>query len=309
MTTFLLDLWQDLRAKRLWPVAVALVVATLAVPLVLSKSASAPAPPTGGGQATGASKLPTVALDASSIDTSHLDVFGQKNPFAANNDKPVTIGAPTGPTTPAAAAGNAAGTGSTTASTATGGTSTTSASSSSSGGSGGSSTAGPDGKPVTPGVHYFTYSADVRFGLRRHVKTHKGISELDVLPDGNSPIVAFMGVKNGDTAMFFIADPAFHADGEGHCQPSRSNCMFVYLKTDGAHNEETLSAQGGQVEYTLILTGLHVKTLSQSQAVGSTTPSSSGSGSSAKKSRKAARLRAKEHATLLAMPALGVTSR
>jgi hypothetical protein len=308
MTTFLLDLWQDLRAKRLWPVAVALVVATLAVPLVLSKSPSAPAPPTGGGPATGASKLPTVALDASSVDTSHLEAFGQKNPFAANSDKPVTIGAPTGPTTPAATAGKAAGTGSTTSSTTAAGTSTpsSSSSSSSSGGSGSSSTAGPDGKPVSPGVHYFTYTADVRFGLRRHVKTYKGISELDVLPDGNSPIVAFMGVKNGNTAMFFIADPAFHADGEGHCQPSHSNCMFVYLKTDSAHNEETLSAQGGQVEYTLVLTGLHVKTLSKTQAVGSTTPTSTRKSA---KARKAAQLRAKEHATLLAMPAVGVTSR
>ncbi|TML81704.1 MAG: hypothetical protein E6G07_04465 [Actinobacteria bacterium] len=124
MTTFLLDLWQDLRAKRLWPVAVALVVATLAVPLVLSKSASSPVPPTGGGQATGASKLPTVALDASSIDTSHLDVFGQKNPFAANSDKAVTIGAPTGPTTPAGAASKASGTSGTTGSTTSSGTST-----------------------------------------------------------------------------------------------------------------------------------------------------------------------------------------
>ena len=131
-----------------------------------------------------------------------------------------------------------------------------------------------------------------------------------MLPDGNNPIIAFMGVKNGDTAMFFIADPAFHADGEGHCQPSRRNCMFVYLKTDGAHNEETLSAQNGQVEYTLILTGLHVKTLSQSQAVGSTTSARSAShAKQSAKAKKAARLRAKEHATLLAMPALGVTGR
>ena len=160
MTTFLLDLWQDLRAKRLWPVAVALVVAMLAVPLVLSKSASSPAPPTGGGQATGASKLPTVALDASSIDTSHLDVFGQKNPFASNGDKAVTIGAPTGPTTPAAAASKAGGTSGTAASTASGGTSASSSGSSSSGGGGGSSASGP----ASPGVHYFTYTADVRFG-------------------------------------------------------------------------------------------------------------------------------------------------
>jgi hypothetical protein len=316
MTTFLLDLWQDLRAKRLWPVAVALVVATLAVPLVLSKSASAPPPATGAGADTGASKLPRVALDASSIDTSQLDVFGQKNPFAPNSDKTVTAGAPSGPAVTPSGPAQPSGTGSGPTPSSSVGASTSSSTSTSSGSgsgssgeSGGSST-GSEGKPVTPGVHYFTYTADVRFGKRNHVKSYKGISELDVLPNGNNPIIAFMGVKNGDTAMFFIADPAFQAAGEGHCQPTRRNCMFVYLKTDGAHNEETLSAQSGQVKYTLILTGLHVKTLSQSQAVGSTTPAKSGSrAKQSAQASKAARLRAEEHATLLAMPALGVTSR
>ena len=37
MKIFLLDLWHDLRAKRLWPVALVLAVALVAVPVVLSK--------------------------------------------------------------------------------------------------------------------------------------------------------------------------------------------------------------------------------------------------------------------------------
>ena len=45
MKIFLLDLWQDLRAKRLWPVALVLGAALIAVPVVLSKSPDAqPAP-------------------------------------------------------------------------------------------------------------------------------------------------------------------------------------------------------------------------------------------------------------------------
>ena len=43
MKIFLLDLWHDLQAKRLWPVAAVLVVALVAVPVVLSKSVE-PAP-------------------------------------------------------------------------------------------------------------------------------------------------------------------------------------------------------------------------------------------------------------------------
>ena len=94
--------------------------------------------------------------------------------------------------------------------------------------------------------------------------------------------------------VFFIADPAFRADGEGKCQPSPDNCMFVYLTNDPGHDEETLSAQNGQVEYTLQLTGLHVETISQTQVKGDTTPSS----------KRAAKRSNKARATLLSMSAV-----
>ena len=45
MTTFLSDLWADLREKRLWPVALLLLVALVAVPVVLAKPGAEPAPP------------------------------------------------------------------------------------------------------------------------------------------------------------------------------------------------------------------------------------------------------------------------
>ena len=101
--------------------------------------------------------------------------------------------------------------------------------------------AGTTARPGSPGLRYFTYTADVRFGKRGHLKTYKSVNELDLLPDGNAPIVSFMGVKDGNTAMFFVADPAYSADGEGSCQPTPQNCMFIFLKTDGAHNEETVT--------------------------------------------------------------------
>jgi hypothetical protein len=297
MTTFLLDLWQDLRAKRLWPVAVALLAATVAVPVVLFKPASSTPPPTGAGQASGSSKLPAVTLDASSIASSHLNIFKEKNPFAALKDPDTSQGSGSG----GGATTTAAGTGSTSAATSGGGGSTTPAAGGSPTGGGtgtGSGTptpTGPNGKPIDPGVHYFEYTADVRFGPRGQIKNYKGVHNLDVLPSGDNPVVAFMGVKNGKTAVFFIADPAFRADGEGKCQPSPDNCMFVYLTKDAGHDEETLSAQNGQVEYTLQLTGLHVETVSKAAVTGDTTPSS----------KRAAKRHAKaRRATLLTMPAI-----
>ena len=272
MTTFLLDLWQDLRAKRLWPVAAGLVVATLAVPALLFKPASSPPAATGAGQSGPASKLPTVALDASSIDNSHLDVFAQKNPFASSGDRlAATVAAATGTGTTTGGAGNP------TASPTGSGPTATPTSSSSSGSSGGSSTGssgtggtstGADGKPGSPGLRYFTYTADVRFGKRGHLKTYKSVNELDLLPDGNAPIVSFMGVKDGNTAMFFVADPAYSADGEGSCQPSAKSCTFVQLGVSDSTNEETLASADGNSEYTLKLLKINRVPLDQSKSNG-----------------------------------------
>jgi hypothetical protein len=291
MTTFLLDLWQDLRAKRLWPVAVALLAATVAVPVVLFKPASSTPPSTGAGQASNSSKLPAVTLDASSIASSHLNIFKQKNPFSVLKDPDTSQSSGGGSATTANA-----GTGSTSAAS-SGGTSGSAATggSPSGGGTGTPTPTGPNGKPVQPGVHYFEYTADVRFGPRGQIKDYKGVHNLDVLPSGDNPVVAFMGVKDGKTAVFFIADPAFRADGEGKCQPSPDNCTFVYLTKDAGQDEETLSAQNGQVEYTLQLTGLHVETISKDAVTGDTTPSS----------KRAAKRHAKaRRATLLTLPAI-----
>jgi hypothetical protein len=287
MTTFLLDLWQDLRAKRLWPVAVALLAATAAVPFVLFKPASsAPAPQTAS-TASKQGKLPAVTLDASSIGDSHLDVFKSKNPFASEGDR-AAAAAGTNPL------GDSLGSAVEKAGGSTDGSAGGDAGSVPGGDGGGSTTPGgdtsgpapkgPDGKPMEPGVHYFTYTADVLFGARGHTKTYKGVQELDLLPDGDSPVVAFMGVRSAKTAMFFIADPAFRADGEGECSPSPDNCMFVYLSTDEGHNEETLSAQNGRIEYVLKLEDLHTKGLSEDQALGDTTPDKSGD--TAKRSKR-----------------------
>ena len=296
MTTFFLDLWQDLRAKRLWPVAVALFAATLAVPALLLRPASPPPPPTGASQASNASKLPTVALDASSVEGSHLNVFNEKNPFSVLSDPAQTK------TTSGGDSSVAGGTGATGASTGsavagagtTSGTGTSTGSSSSSG----SSSGGTSGSGSKPSLQYFTYTADVRFGARGHIQEYKGLHYLDLLPNGDNPVVSLMGVKNGDTAVFFIADPAFRADGEGDCLPDPDNCMFLYLKKDADKNEETLSAQNGQVEYVLELTDLHIETVDKSKVVGDTTPSDSGSGSTAAKRRK------KELASLVELPSL-----
>ena len=305
MTTFFLDLWQDLRAKRLWPVAVAILAATIAVPAFLFKPASSTPPAATAAQSSGA-KLPVVTLDNSSVANSHLNVFKEKNPFKAVGSAAAT-GSTTTTTPLGTSVSSAVASANTSGAAATG--ATTSSSSGGTSASGGTTPVGPDGNKATPGLHYFTYTVDLHFGLRGSEKTYKSVKQLDVLPDGAHPVLSFYGVKNGKTAVFFLPDPAFRADGEGKCVPSPANCRFLSLKTDGAHNEETLSAQNGAVDYTVKLTGLHVKSITQGNAVGTTTPDKGTGKSGAKRVSKATlkrRAARQEVATLLSLPAIGV---
>ena len=87
MKIFLLDLWQDLQAKRLWPVAAVLVLALIAVPVVLSKSSEAPPPaPVQAVRKAPDPKdlkaLASVKLDETALDRgSSLDTFDPSDPF------------------------------------------------------------------------------------------------------------------------------------------------------------------------------------------------------------------------------------
>src|SRR3954451_14302793 len=89
MTSFFVDIWHDLREKRLWPAAVGLIAAIVAVPVVLFKPASDAAPPNTatpkGGQTAA---LPVVHVDGGPALGSHLEAFSasEKNPFKPMKD-------------------------------------------------------------------------------------------------------------------------------------------------------------------------------------------------------------------------------
>ncbi|HEX8066502.1 MAG TPA: hypothetical protein VF520_08245 [Thermoleophilaceae bacterium] len=296
MTTFLLDIWHDLREKRLWPVAVAMLVATVALPVVLMKP-TAGAPPAETPPSTETASLPAVSLDQGTVDGSRLDAFEIKDPFASHADKagPVQTASSEGITGAAAAAADAA-------SGAKG--------SSLAGGSGGGTAGGPggtapggSGSGSGGGTRYYTYTVDVRFGARGKEKTYKGMRQLDLLPSSTNPVVSYMGLRDdAKTAVFFIVDPSYTAEGEGQCVPTEDNCRFVYLRVDDDQDEAVLSAASGAIEYVLRLTGIHTRTLSAGEALGDTTPDTTPDDSGAAAKRK-------QVPTLLTLPQLAVEQR
>jgi hypothetical protein len=263
---FFLELWHDLREKRLWPIAVGLLAAVVAIPVVMLKPASdgAPAPVV----ATPAPKLdtlPAVEVDSSPTHGSKLETFKQRDPF-----KPLADLKKAG-TDPTAS--------STTTTTTTAGSPTSSSSSPISS----SPSPSPMTTPSTPSsdtttpVKWFRYTADISFGEDGDAKTLKSVKDFTLLPDEKAAAVVFMGVSNdAKSAIFFVADPAFTPSGEGECN-DKEDCRFVKLSLGAKKNEETFTSLDGSVVYKLKLLELNREYISPGQAQGDTTDDNSGS--------------------------------
>src|SRR3954471_13740121 len=174
MTTFFIDLWHDLRERRLWPVAVGLLAAIVAVPAILFKPVSNATPPSAAApKPTGVATLPVVNVESGPIRGSKLESFkaSEKNPFKPMKDlaaAPGTNG--TDGSTGADATSSAGGSGGSGGSSSAAGGSGSSGGGSVSGGSpGGSSTPSSSGGSTpsgssAPSTQWFRYAADFSFG-------------------------------------------------------------------------------------------------------------------------------------------------
>ena len=244
---FAMQLWNDLRARRLVPVAVLLVAGLIAAPVVLSKkSEDAPAPvpapaPTQAKQQTGPDALAKVKLEDAigKGNGSSLSAFDVNNPFAPpdkvlkaareatqQDDGTANITAPTDTGT-GATGDTGAGTG--------GGTDN------GTGGGGG----GGGGTTTTE----FTYVLDVTFWANGHKRTIKGMEKLDILPNEANPLLIFMGVSDGAGNAVFLVDSTLETAGEGKCTPSKAECAFLYL---GAGSEQEFTNEEGD-SYRLLI--------------------------------------------------------
>jgi hypothetical protein len=257
MHTFLLDLWHDMREKRLWPFAALLLVAIAAVPFTLrEKGAPAPPPvPTPTQAQTAADKLPTISLDEiASKSPSNLTEFSERNPFKSLADLPKTPPKDLGenqsvdlgesPDSKSSSGGSSGGSG--------GSSGGSSGSSGSTGGSGSGA-----GSYVGPRTTYYAYRADIRFGLAGKAKAMKQVEAFTLLGDEKEPAAMFMGVTDDHKWAVFAVDTAhYEAQGEHECKPTPERCEFVYLKVAGDANETTFTTLDGSKSYDLELTAI-----------------------------------------------------
>jgi hypothetical protein len=256
------DLVRDLIEKKLWPVAVALLLALIAVPVLLGGGGSdpAPAPVTSAAQsaprATAAAARSDVALEGD-VATKRDRAGKVRNPFQGPKvtDVQVTGQAPAsdkGASTPAA-------------------------------GSGGATTApAPAAKAPAPAQKAKpktdestqdsepqiddTYKVKLRFGQAGDLKTRRNVARLTPLPSTVDPFFIFLGVlKDGKTAVFLVSTDAVPT-GDGKCKPSKLSCETVRLKAGDTEFFDVTNDAGGVTQYQLDLVSV-AKRQASSKAV------------------------------------------
>jgi hypothetical protein len=260
--TFFRDLFADLVNKRLLPVAIALLVAAVAVPVLLSSGEPASDPAATRAAQEQAAKAaadasaaqPIVAVQATGTTNRKLTGLSRKDPFKQQH-VPKVATTPTDSTS-----------GSTTPSSGDTGSSGGSGHAGGSGGSGGSGDTGGGSAPKT----YTTYKVDVTFGEAGATKSRKDVPRLSPLPNSSDPIVIFLGVSRTDKqtrAVFLVTSDAV-ATGDGACKPKDDACTYVYLAENETQYFDVQTGTAGLAQYELTVKDIKVShTTSQSAAL------------------------------------------
>lgn len=250
------DTWRQLVRRKLWPVALLLLLALVAVPVLLAKEpevAAPPAtpPPSEASLAAGPGD-PIVALAGVEDRAKRRRVLGsRKDPFALS---PAAARAAADAAEDSTVADNSSG------STDAGGSSDTSSGSGSAGsgsagtgsGSAGSGTGGSGSAPTfpstgsdraTPGTGtedgsseedkptYELYELSVRVGLVESEELEdQTLKRLEPLPSVEAPALVYLGVLEDKKTAVFLLDANVTPDGDGDCKPSTASCETLQLR-------------------------------------------------------------------------------
>ena len=253
MTTFLLDIWHDLRSKRLWPVAVVLLIAAVAVPVALIKPAPQTEPD------AGAPAAEELATDAGLISrtsqpeagSSGLGSFRSKNPFqsgikresaeadeSGSAETQIDRGSATG-----AGAGSDLASGAPASGSDLGSASSSSTASGATGGAPSGSTGAPASGGTTSGgsgggaieTRHFSYEVDVVYGEAGRTRPFDGVEPFDALTERN-PRLLFIGADTkGESATFSVLDEDLRDRGDGRCVDVGGRCSVLFLKPGEEH--------------------------------------------------------------------------
>jgi hypothetical protein len=256
----LADPFKQLVERKLWPVALLLVAALVAVPVLLTKKAdtSAPLPtatatvPAGQGDTD-----PVVALaDANRTDQLRAVLGDRKDPFRpaqVHHVPKVDDGLTQDAGAPTTVDSGSGSTGGGTTPTTTGGTTV----------GGGDVVSTPDVTATPePGSQqtFELYSLEVRFGSTDGELVSRNVKRLTGLPGGTNPAVLYLGLLDDHRSAVFMVDADVNVLGDGVCDPSPDNCQTLTLKKG-----ETEFLTRGDKQWELDLVSVHVKRTDDAQ--------------------------------------------
>jgi len=256
---FLVDLYRDLRDRRLLIPAGLLLVALVAVPFLLSESPppDPPPPSTAGIEATAAT--PAVLTEDEGVRNyrERLDALTEKNPFDQQfADPPRSAGAID------EASSEATGTG--------GGTATgTGSALPADDGAGAAVASVPRGEPVIEVAEptedrWLTWQVDVSFGKVDDVKEYEGLRTLQLLPSKKRPVVAIFGIsQQGKKVAFVLTDEVSSSSGDGRCSPGQKDCSFLVMKKGDKRRIVATRENGTRVVYRLKLRRITEKVITR----------------------------------------------
>jgi hypothetical protein len=255
------NVWRQLVQRRLWPVAILLIAALAAVPLVLAEAPEPPAPTPAPADASAAGDaalaLQPIVAQASAADRAkRRKVLGsRKNPFGLPKSEESGSAAPPSST------------GSTTAQE------PSSPAPSDSGatppGSGGSPATGvpatPPASDPTPEPaprKYAVHELTVRFGdaasgdLKR-----RSLERLQPLPSAEEPVLIYLGVLDDGKTAVFLVDHGIAAIGDGDCSPGPETCATIGLRAGDTEFLDVKDETGAvTAQYQLDLIKIHKST-------------------------------------------------
>jgi len=234
----LTNMIKELRERKLWPIAVVLIVALVAVPVLLSKKAPTnlvnPQPSTNLPYSTG-SALPTITVETAQ-GNSKLPGRG-RDPFTPQHIATTTTTAAASPTTtasPSTGTTGSTGAGATTTTSSGGSSSSTPAPSSPTTPSTTSTPSSPTPKPVAgPSGLTAKQSYQVSLAITTPgggLDTVDPLERLSVLPSPQQPLLVEMGVLQGGKQVLFAVQPGAAVSGPGTCTPGPIDCEILALK-------------------------------------------------------------------------------
>lgn len=279
VTRALSGMLNELRQKRLWPVAAVLLAAMVAVPFVLGKSskpaqqAQVPAPVPPPAQAT---TLPALNVQST---PAHSQLRGpSRNPFgfatgagpAATSASAPNLAVVSSVATAAnnavsalnSASANSSGSSAGGSSTASGGSSATGGSSASSGSGTSSSSGNPPSitgnakpKPAPSGLSS-TQSYDVSLSITNSangVNAVDPLERLSLLPSKSQGLLVELGVLKGGNKVLFAVQPGTVVYGPGTCTPGPVDCEILAL---GQDQTEAVASRSNPTATLFAITGI-----------------------------------------------------